>query len=395
METCGWAFGSVTPPWVAQRVWAMPTMPCEVLGLAHGAFHLGHAPDAAHAPDRPVQHRDARRIVAAVLEALQALGEDGHDVTAGDGADDSAHGVAIPARGGRGGAHFLTTAGGARRDAKNKALPGLGPGRVKQGGMLLASRRPAGRGRGGNPRPEAMLRPTPAPALRHMSQPQCEYPTVPEAERLGRARRARRPRRGQRETGPRPTARQARTQAEERPGAGRSDAQTRGRTSASSASRAEARKAARPAEHEHHGDGREAASAGRIAASAVRSVCACTTTPGESRPGGSHPARFTGTAIRSVIAAASRPISTMRSRKRRSSSAPGPTASSTSLEGHVAEGQPERVVDEAVAAAPATARGTGVPRSVGKPPSSVGISSEKRRVTPSTSRAERGRCPRR
>ena len=42
-------------------------------------------PDAAHAPDAAVQDGDARRVVAAVLEALQALGEDGDDVTAGDG----------------------------------------------------------------------------------------------------------------------------------------------------------------------------------------------------------------------------------------------------------------------------------------------------------------------
>ena len=29
-ETCGWALASVTPPWVAQRVWAMPVVPVSV-----------------------------------------------------------------------------------------------------------------------------------------------------------------------------------------------------------------------------------------------------------------------------------------------------------------------------------------------------------------------------
>ncbi len=64
----------------------------EVLG-PRGAFHLGHAADAAHAPDAAVQHRDAGRVIAAVLEALQALREEGDDVALRDGADDSAHGA--------------------------------------------------------------------------------------------------------------------------------------------------------------------------------------------------------------------------------------------------------------------------------------------------------------
>ena len=64
----------------------------EVLGL-DGAFHLGHAADAAHAPDAAVQHGDAGGVVAAVLEAFQALRQDGDDVALRDGADDSTHGA--------------------------------------------------------------------------------------------------------------------------------------------------------------------------------------------------------------------------------------------------------------------------------------------------------------
>src|SRR5581483_1937781 len=40
-----------------------------------------------------VDHGDARRVVAAVLEAPQALEQDRHDVTGGYGCDDSAHGA--------------------------------------------------------------------------------------------------------------------------------------------------------------------------------------------------------------------------------------------------------------------------------------------------------------
>jgi hypothetical protein len=64
----------------------------QVLGERR-ALHLRHAPHAAHAPDAAVEHRDAGGVIAAVLEALQALGEDGHDIPVGDRSDDSAHGL--------------------------------------------------------------------------------------------------------------------------------------------------------------------------------------------------------------------------------------------------------------------------------------------------------------
>ena len=52
---------------------------------------LRHAPGAAQALQPLVHHREAGGVVAAVFEALQALEEDGHDVTARDGAHDSTH----------------------------------------------------------------------------------------------------------------------------------------------------------------------------------------------------------------------------------------------------------------------------------------------------------------
>jgi hypothetical protein len=59
LETWGCALGSVTPPWVAQRVWAMPTMPLEALGT-RGALHLGDPADPPHAADPFAEDRDSR-----------------------------------------------------------------------------------------------------------------------------------------------------------------------------------------------------------------------------------------------------------------------------------------------------------------------------------------------
>src|SRR6266850_3629845 len=53
---------------------------------------LGNASGGAHAfQARSVYHRDARRIVAAVFEAPQALDQDRNDVAPRGGADDAAH----------------------------------------------------------------------------------------------------------------------------------------------------------------------------------------------------------------------------------------------------------------------------------------------------------------
>ena len=69
----GWALASVGRPWVAQRVWPMPIVPCtgsrveprrEVGELALGAAALDAAVD---------QGRDPGRIIAAVFEPPQPL----------------------------------------------------------------------------------------------------------------------------------------------------------------------------------------------------------------------------------------------------------------------------------------------------------------------------------
>jgi len=49
---------------------------------------------------RAVQHGDAGRVVPAILEASQALDQDGDDVTVGDGSNDSAHAAFLAMRGG-------------------------------------------------------------------------------------------------------------------------------------------------------------------------------------------------------------------------------------------------------------------------------------------------------
>ena len=57
---------------------------------------LEHLDPAGGAPDwRPprVEHRDARRVVAAILEPLQSLDDDVDRALVTDVADDSAHGV--------------------------------------------------------------------------------------------------------------------------------------------------------------------------------------------------------------------------------------------------------------------------------------------------------------
>ena len=93
--TCGCAFASLGRPCVAQRVCPMPVVPgeralrerrLEVRELADGADDL----DAA----RPCA-REARGVVAAVLEAAQPLDEDGRALLRADVADDSAHGCAL------------------------------------------------------------------------------------------------------------------------------------------------------------------------------------------------------------------------------------------------------------------------------------------------------------
>ena len=93
-EMCGCALRSEGTPCVAQRVCAMPRWPstgvsliasCSILTLPTVRRRRSCA--------AAVQHGDAGRVVAAVLEAAQAFDQDGNDVAISDGADDSAHGL--------------------------------------------------------------------------------------------------------------------------------------------------------------------------------------------------------------------------------------------------------------------------------------------------------------
>ena len=88
---CGWAFSSVGRPCVAQRVWPRPKSPS--IGSARMASSsFAQLARAAPQLNRAVpDHRDARGVVAAVLEAAQAVDEDGDDGFRADVADDAAH----------------------------------------------------------------------------------------------------------------------------------------------------------------------------------------------------------------------------------------------------------------------------------------------------------------
>ena len=77
----GWAFSSVTRPWVAQRVWATPivaggaaTATAAAVGAVLGdrLAQVREVADSAHAVDLTVRdHRDACRVIASVLELLE------------------------------------------------------------------------------------------------------------------------------------------------------------------------------------------------------------------------------------------------------------------------------------------------------------------------------------
>ena len=70
----GWAFSSDGRPCVAQRVWPMPGVPARAAPSA--LEHLeppGGPPDVEGAV---VEHGDAGRVVAAILEALQPFDDD-------------------------------------------------------------------------------------------------------------------------------------------------------------------------------------------------------------------------------------------------------------------------------------------------------------------------------
>ena len=90
-SVCGCAFSSDGRPWVAQRVWPMPSVPATGL-LTQDRLEVLHAAGGAADLERPVlQDGHARGVVAAVLELLQAVDDDADRALLTDVADDSTH----------------------------------------------------------------------------------------------------------------------------------------------------------------------------------------------------------------------------------------------------------------------------------------------------------------
>ena len=89
---CGWALRSFGAPWVAHRVWPMPVVPAIVrvgeflVEVLDPAGLLRDLQRAVAADDR-----DPGRVVAAVLQAAQALDDDVERRPGADVADDAAH----------------------------------------------------------------------------------------------------------------------------------------------------------------------------------------------------------------------------------------------------------------------------------------------------------------
>ena len=93
-------------------------------------FELPDLAGRAHARELSVfQHRDAGRVVAAVLQRLEAGDEQGHDIALGDGSDDSTHGMASSGSGGPPAAVMATNDRGSRAPAGRVGASCL-PGRV-------------------------------------------------------------------------------------------------------------------------------------------------------------------------------------------------------------------------------------------------------------------------
>jgi len=146
LDTCGCALAR-SHPRASPIAYAHADDPLQILG-ARRVLHLGHPADAAHALDRAIQHGDARRVVAAILEALRPSVRIGTTLRLAM-APTIPHIGMLPRGRGRVGEPYCL---------KKQALPGLGTGRVQVSRrMLLASRRLAGPRRGGNPRPETIL----------------------------------------------------------------------------------------------------------------------------------------------------------------------------------------------------------------------------------------------
>ena len=90
-EACGWALVSVGLPCVAQRVWPMPIEPRERRGGELGLEVLKLALGAPALELAVLERRDARRIVAAVFEALQRIDDRARDRSRSENANNPAH----------------------------------------------------------------------------------------------------------------------------------------------------------------------------------------------------------------------------------------------------------------------------------------------------------------
>ncbi len=105
---CGWAFSSVTRPWVAQRVWARPivasvsataTAPSSRRS-ATAALRFARLPDRADGVDPPViEQGETGGVVSAVLELLEARDQQVAAWPPAHISDDAAHGVSKGLRG--------------------------------------------------------------------------------------------------------------------------------------------------------------------------------------------------------------------------------------------------------------------------------------------------------
>ena len=93
---CGWALFSVGRPWVAQRVWPMPMVPCSG-SLASRVSRLRSLPSARRRVSAPCsERRDAGGIIAAVFEALERIDQLRRDRLTAENSDNPAHAVDVP-----------------------------------------------------------------------------------------------------------------------------------------------------------------------------------------------------------------------------------------------------------------------------------------------------------
>ena len=90
-KVCGCAFSSLGRPWVAQRVWPMPTVPFGISAATLPSRFFSLPVARTTVSDVAVEHRHARRVIAAVLEPLEPAHQHRRCLLITDVANDSAH----------------------------------------------------------------------------------------------------------------------------------------------------------------------------------------------------------------------------------------------------------------------------------------------------------------